>query len=204
MSSRRSRNSGYLVLWFLGVMVIVTALLVLNRPYDLQGAAIRGLAIFGYLAVFSSILSTAYLRQLVRFFGRSFVKVHHVAAISGLIAITLHPIVVAFGYGAGFLLPQFGSLRIFLQWGGSVAYILLAIAASAARVRKGIPAFWRAVHNLAFLAYVMATVHAALIGSDGTQTVVRIALVIMALIVVFVFVQKRREGAVRRQRAASR
>lgn len=44
------------------------------RPIDF---AVRLPALVGYLTVFAAALTSAYLRQMVRWFGRPFMTIHH-------------------------------------------------------------------------------------------------------------------------------
>ncbi|MBN1639772.1 MAG: hypothetical protein JXA09_00960 [Anaerolineae bacterium] len=204
----KPKNTRYLVL--LGVVsLLITVGLISLDPLPSQGSAsallIRAAALWGYQAVFLSILSSLYLRELVRFFGRPFVKVHHVVAVGGLVLITVHPLTVALrAASAAVFLPRFDSFRVFLTLGGRVAWPLIVIATLAALFRRRLKVSWRFVHLLNYVAFLLASVHAALIGTtfvgQGIRHIVlRIVVGAMAASTILVFVQKRRVTA-KRQR----
>lgn len=184
---------GFLVV---GLAIAAEAWSVAGRPIDW---AIRSAALLGYQLVFLSIISSAYVVPLVRLFGRPFIKLHHLVAVTGLVLITLHPIGVAYDVGsAGVFVPDVSSVRAFLALGGRPAWYLIAIAALVAFLRRPIGPAWRVIHPLSYLAFILATVHANLIGTNMQPAVPRILSVLMSLAVVAVFVRRR----VPRRRAA--
>ena len=192
MPSRRAKNTVYLVL---GAIALVTLALVVvavrPRPTPIYWL-IRGAALLAYLTIFLSILSSAYLAPLVRFFGRPFVKVHHVASISGLVAMLVHPLSLAWSGGSlSVFVPRFDSVRVFLSLAGRVVWPLVGIAALAAWLRKPIGRRWRTIHTLNYLAFWLATAHAILSGTNFQGWVMRILAILLALITVAVLVKKR-------------
>jgi hypothetical protein len=192
MPSRKRKNTHYLVLWGLLVLALAAAIIALRPPPAPIDWLIRGAALVGYMTIFTSILSSAYLVPLVRFFGRPFIKVHHVASITGLVAMLVHPIALAFKSGSlSVFVPRFDSLRIFLTLAGRVVWPLVAIAALAAWLRKPLGKNWRLVHYLNYLAFWLVTAHAILIGTNFQTWVMRGLAIVLALITVTVLVQKR-------------
>jgi DMSO/TMAO reductase YedYZ heme-binding membrane subunit len=201
MPSRRVKNTHYLVIGALALLALVVVIVALQpRPAPIYWL-IRGAALLGYLTIFLSILSSAYLIPLVRFFGRPFIKVHHVASITGLVAMLVHPIAIAINAGSlSVFVPQFASLRIFLTLAGRVVWPLAAIAALAAWLRKPLGKNWRLIHYLNYLAFWLVTAHAILIGSNFQGWVMRGLAIALALITVAVLIVKRlpRKKKVRR------
>jgi DMSO/TMAO reductase YedYZ heme-binding membrane subunit len=197
--ARKTQARGPIYLIAIGVVAAaLTAALLLLRPYGSPFSWLaRGAALLGYLAVFFSILSSAYIRWLVGFFGRPFIRVHHVLSISGLILIGLHPVGVMLDWGsARVLFPRFDSLRGFLQWGGPPALYLIGVASLTAALRRLVGKPWRAIHFLNYIAFLLATFHATMLGTEftgsGAQSVIaRILAILMAVAVVATFVQKR-------------
>ena len=192
MPSKRVKNTHYLVLGGLALVALV-ALVVATQPRPAPIYwLIRGAALLGYLTIFVSILSSVYLVPLVRFFGRPFVKVHHVASITGLVAMLVHPLSIAWNSGTlSVFVPRFDSLRVFLTLAGRVVWPLVAIAALAAWLRKPLGKNWRTIHYLNYLAFWLVTAHAILIGSNFQSWVMRGLAIVLALITVAVLVQKR-------------
>jgi hypothetical protein len=189
----KSGKTWYLILIGIVALILVSGLISL-RPYGTPlNWLIRGAALMGYLAIFQSVLSSAYMRQIYRIFGRPFVKVHHVLSVTGLVLVTLHPLGAAIDAGSlKVFLPKFDSWGIFLQLGGRPAWYLIAAASLAAVLRKTIGRTWRTIHFLNYLAFLLVTVHAIMIGTDLQHTIVKAVSVALALVVVVIFIQKRR------------
>ncbi len=191
------------VLWVIALMTVaITVSAELTTPMTSPlVATIRGLALTGYQLVFWAILSSAYVPRLVRFFGRPFIKVHHLVAITGLVCVTLHPILVAVdSRSVGVFLPRFDSAQVFLQLGGRPAWYLIALAVVVAFLRQRIGGGWRAVHALNYLAFALATVHANLLGGNFRSPVLRVGSWVLLAVLLAVFVRRR----VRARRPMSR
>lgn len=204
----KPKNTRYLVLIGVVSLLITLGLLSLD-PLQAQDSwlawLVRGAALLGYWSVFLSILSSAYLRELVRFFGRSFVKVHHAAAVTGLVLIGLHPVAVAINTSSiAVFVPRFGSLLTFLSLGGRLAWYLIGIASLAALLRTRLKRAWRAIHYLNYIAFFLASAHASLLGTtfrgQGARAIIlKVVVGLLSLVVVYVFVRKR-QGTKRRRR----
>jgi methionine sulfoxide reductase heme-binding subunit len=199
----KSGRIWYLVALGVALLIVVLAVNVLGprgRPIDL---VIRSAATLGYTGVFLAALSSTYIRELTRFFGTPFIKVHHDVAVTSLILLTVHPLGVAIRSGTlAVFVPDFGSWFGFFLFGGRQAWYLLGIAAlvALATVRRRLPRSWRTIHMLNYLAFAFGTVHAWLIGTNFQGVVGRAVLGLMTLIMVLAFIQKRQQMA----RVASR
>jgi DMSO/TMAO reductase YedYZ heme-binding membrane subunit len=171
------------------LVAILIALQPFGRPLDW---GIRAAALLGYLAIFLAVISSAYMRELFLWLGRSFIKVHHIVSLTGLALVTLHPLGVAVrSADPRVFLPDFSSPYRFLSLGGRAAWYLIGAAVLAARFRKRIKQTWRVVHYLNYIAFFLATAHAIMIGTDFVSLVMRSVAVVMGLAIVGVFVQKR-------------
>ena len=184
-------------IWLLAVgglvaVALIVLLVVSHQSGSPLSRAIRSAALLGYLSVFLSILSSAFLRKLVRFFGRPFVKIHHIATVTGLVMITLHPLgVAAQGLGPQVLVPRTDSWRSFFSLGGIPAWYLIVVASLAALLRASVGQRWRIIHFLNYLAFLLATIHAFLIGTEFQYLWLRVAAAMMGAGVIAVFVLKR-------------
>jgi len=189
---RRLRNAWVLVL-VLVVPLVITTVVELSRLEGLPlNWLIRAFALLGYQFIFLAILSSAFLRELVRFFGRPFITLHHIVSVSGLVLISLHPIGVAYEQASlAVFLPRFDSLRLFLTLGGRPAWYLLFLAVLAAFLRQVIGKGWRWVHLLNYVAFLLGTAHANLIGTNFQDLGPRVGSIVMALAVVAVLVRRR-------------
>jgi predicted ferric reductase len=146
----------------------------------------------GYVAIFLAIVSSAYVRELYRLLGRPFLWEHHVVSISGLILIALHPLALAVETAnAAVFVPRFDSWLVFWQLGGRPALYLVAVASLAALLRKRWRRGWRTIHVLNYVAFLLGTVHAVLIGTDFGQPFLRLVPIAMALVAVGVFIRRR-------------
>lgn len=189
---RKSRKTWPLVLAGLVALILVGTSIAL-RPYGTPlHWAIRGCALLGYLAIFLAIIISAYMRQMVRVFGRPFIQIHHILSVTGLVLVTLHPLGVAWDYGSlGVFVPLLDSWVVFLRWGGRPAWYLIGVASLAAVLRQTFRQNWRTVHILNYLAFFLATVHAILLGTDFQSLIMKALPLAMSLVVVAIFIQKR-------------
>jgi len=206
--ARRVRRTWPVVLAGSVALVLVGGVIALQPFVTPVFWAIRTCALLGYLFIFGAIVISAYMGQMVRTFGRPFVQVHHMLSVTGLVLVTLHPLAVAMSFGGlKVFIPVFGSWAEFLRWGGPPAWYLIGAAALAALLRNSLRQQWRTIHLLNYLAFLLASIHAILLGSDFQPTGMKAIPVVLALVVVGVLVQKRREQRQlqqRRQQARSR
>jgi predicted ferric reductase len=191
--------------WYIAGLGIVSLLIVivlelLAASGSLLGLVARGAAMLGYLFVFYASLSSLFLRRLVKFFGRSFVKTHHLLSVTALVLLFIHPLSVALqARDAAVFIPSFASWYLFWAYAGRVAFYLLAIAALVALYRTKLRDSWRYIHWLNYVAFIFATVHGLLIGTDFQFLLVRIVAILMAVGVAVAFVVKRRQLAARKK-----
>ena len=59
-------------------------------------------------------------------------------------------------------------------------------------LRKTVGRNWRTIHFLNYVAFLLITVHANMIGTDFQHTIVKAVSVALALMIVAIFIQKRR------------
>ncbi|MBC7235030.1 MAG: hypothetical protein H5T69_04260 [Chloroflexi bacterium] len=198
MAKRKAQNSWVLGVVLASALILVAILLAVEPSFSALHGLLRAAGVMGYLAVFLSILSSAYLRELVKFFGRSFVQTHHILSLTALGLLVVHPLSAVFFSGtARVLVPNLSSLRNFVTRGGAPALYLLILAALAAW-RRWPKTGWRVVHYLTYLAFLLGTAHAILLGTDGRFLVVRIVAILMAIAAVLVFVRRHYPAAQRK------
>jgi methionine sulfoxide reductase heme-binding subunit len=189
---KRGRVS-YLVA--IGLALLIIAIL-LDLNVEERGALnviIRVAALMAYWIVFLSIISSHYMRELVRYFGQSFVKIHHMGTITALILMTVHPVGVAIRAASlSVFVPVLASWYEFLYFGGRQALYLFLLAALVAWLRGVWKKTWRPLHWLAYLAFWFATAHGILIGANMGTPLLQAISIAMASATVAVFVLKRR------------
>ena len=183
------------------LLLIAVALAATGADDGILGVIIRATGLLAYVTSFLAIVSAPFVRPLVRYFGRSFVKTHHAASISALVLMVLHPVALAIRQGSlSVFVPATSSWRLFFLLGGRQALYLFLVAALAAVLRAAWKGAWRQIHWLNYLAFWFATVHGILIGSNLSGPVLRVVAIIMAAITVLVLARKRLP---RRQRRAT-
>ena len=189
-------RNGYFFLGIIASLLIISGSIVGVTPSPspfTSGIRFAGLAGFVLLAV--TAIMTPWSREIYRNFGISFVKFHHIFAISGLILITLHPVFLAMRLmNASVFLPWFGSFQEFLVLAGRPALILIYIAVAGVLLRRLIPSYWRAVHALIWVALILAIIHGDMIGTDMKNPAMFLIFNGLAVVAVGAFVLKRVKG----------
>jgi sulfoxide reductase heme-binding subunit YedZ len=191
---------------YLGAIVLVAAVLVFFLQFSQPAAApinwvIRVAALLGYFCIFGAIVASATMRQMVRLFGRPFIKVHHTLSIAGLVLATIHPLAVAWQVlSLKVFIPAVDSWYTFFALGGRPAWYLLGIGSLVAVLRGVIGKNWKLLHYLNYVAFWLATIHGVLIGADVQNWAMRAVFGAMALSALGIFVQKRL-GARRQKRS---
>jgi predicted ferric reductase len=170
------KKEGYFVLsGILGLIVLVIVLFSLNNPTtDWFRFFIRLCSLLGLVALFVSSILTPFQKELYKIFKRPFIKIHHVSAITGLVLITMHPVLFAIdvmikesiGQGFAVFLPKFETALIFWELAGRPALILIYLGLIGVLLRRKIKNYWRWLHTLNYLALIFGVVHGILIGSD--------------------------------------
>jgi len=198
-----SSASRRLRIWIVLAIALLACLILyalFRTPAPWARRLVRAAALFGYSSIFLTILSHEYMRDMKRLFGQTFLKVHHVLAVVGLVLIVLHPLTLALlTQNPSVFVPRFDSLDLFLTLGGRPALYLFLIAVLAALLRRRIRNVWRFVHWLNYVAFGLAFVHGLRMGPDASQGLLALVWVAMFAVVLLVFLRKRlgRRGAVR-------
>lgn len=190
--SRKSKNTWVLILCGAVALLLTVGIVALDRLYTPLDGVIRVGALLGYLGVFLAALSSNYMRELTRYFGRSFITVHHIVSVTALVALTVHAVSVAWQMRAATaFLPSFASWRLFFALGGRPAFWLLAITSLTALFRTAIGKNWKVIHWLNYVVFALGTIHAQMIGSSFVHLSIRIVAWVMLAVLLGVFVWKR-------------
>jgi DMSO/TMAO reductase YedYZ heme-binding membrane subunit len=197
-------------IWFLVLIGVVLLALILvlvgaSEPPNAMNWIIRTAALVGYVSLFGAILASAYLREMIKLFGRPFLKVHHGVSIAAWVAILVHPLTLAYRAASlNVFVPDLSSWDIFLTLGGRPGWWLVLIATGVALVRGRIGRGWKVLHSLNYIAFWLITAHAILIGTSFQSTAMRVLAIIMALVVLYVLVKRRMDEAERARRRRER
>lgn len=184
-------------------LVLVLLVLLLSGVNNWTRGIIRAGALLAYLCVFMASLSSMFMKEIVKRVGQPFMQVHHTWVIAGLVGMIIHTTVFAWEAGtAAVFVPRFDSLEIFLRNGGRPALILFAFTSLTAVFRAAIGKNWKLLHWLNYLAFILATAHAWLIGTSFESWVLKVlgALMAAALVVIFVLKRARKPPSKKRKR----
>jgi methionine sulfoxide reductase heme-binding subunit len=180
----------------LAVTVLLAAVLLsVARTPPLYTVA-RGAGLVGYQFVALAVISSAFMRPLVRLYRKPFVTLHHWISVTGLVLLIIHPLLLAYlNNNLGIFVTAFTvtAWQDFFRFGGAPALYLLLIGSLAAtrRLREG-NRFWRYIHWLNYVALIIGTAHAVMLGTSVAATPwVRWIAYLMAAAAVVVYLVKR-------------
>ncbi len=182
--------------YFIGVIIALYAwvtILFFAKPLDPKDYFIQLSVLIGFTSLFLAAVITPFMKQVYQMFGTSFIKIHHIFSIIGIVLITVHPISIAIIYTApDAFIPKFDSWIVFWQLAGRPALYLIYIAVAAVLLRKYLPAkAWRFLHGLNYVALVFGYFHGLLIGDDFKNQWVMITFTAMLVILFEVLIYKR-------------
>ncbi len=150
----------------------------------------RFAGIFGYLTIFLAIITSEYMTKMKKISGLPFLRAHHHLARIGILLILIHPFTfVLQGRGIQIFSP-ISPTNIFIALGGRPALYLFLLAAGIALYRKKYKN-WRKIHYFSYLAFLLVTVHALMLGDDFELIIMRILAITMAVTVIAIFIHKR-------------
>jgi DMSO/TMAO reductase YedYZ heme-binding membrane subunit len=173
------------------VQLFAIVLTVAQTPGPALWTLVRTLALVGFVTLFWAIVSSEYMRELRKVFGRPFLKIHHTLTVIAWVLIVAHPAsYAALAGSADVFVPIFTPLNSLLQWAGRPALYLFGLATLAGLLRKSVKAYWKYVHKLNYVAFLLVFVHAWLIGTDLSSTLLRILWAAMAAVVLWFALRK--------------
>ncbi|MFX1508043.1 MAG: ferric reductase [Promethearchaeota archaeon] len=193
--------------------LVAIELIILGPPVgDLIYLILRFCAIVGIICLFMASLMTPFQRELRKIFGRSFIQIHHAYTITGLILVTLHPLLFALDLSLinqrlEFLVffPDFG-VR-FWELAGRPALILFYITFFTALYRNVsiLPKYWKYIHYINYLGLTFGVIHANLIGTNVKASLPLFLLINGLLIISYgVLIYKRYQNYQRKKRIQAR
>ncbi len=174
------------------LLIFVIILYFVSRQTDqLLQMIDRISGLFGYLFLFLALLSSEYMKQIKKIFGKGFIKVHHQLGRLSVLLMLIHPIAFAFEKGSVLVfVPVFSPLEQFLELAGRPALYILLIGIFAGVYRKKMVKSWKKFHYLIYPGFFMVFIHAWFIGTDLQYPLMQALWVSMLLIAVGVFVHK--------------
>ncbi|MBN1216274.1 MAG: ferric reductase-like transmembrane domain-containing protein [Candidatus Lokiarchaeota archaeon] len=188
MSTKRNR-----ILLIIGNILVIILLIIKILPSEnIFDGIIRFAALYGFICLFIATILTLYLPKIYKIFGKTFIKIHHIYSILGLILVTIHPIAFAIEQlDITVFIPIFYPWIDFWKLAGRPALILIYLAIVAVILRKKISKIWRYLHSLNYIAILFAYIHGALIGTDFQDPFIFITFTIFSSLVILTLLYKR-------------
>jgi len=180
----------YTLILFLYLVPII--IIFINGFDDFFQFSRRITALVGIASLFIAILLSLLVRKSRQIFGVAYLKVHHFFSITGIVLITLHPVIMAIDFGTSrIFIPDFSSWNAFLVNAGRPALYLIYIATIAAIMRRNIVKHWRYIHSLLYVAFIFGAIHGILSGSDLRHPALYGLYLAMIITVMIIFLYKR-------------
>ncbi len=191
ISVKGASNKPFYSIYGIILLIIVFIIyIILQTPEEPIVMLRRFAGMFGYLTMFLAIASSEYMAKIKKISGMPFMKAHHNLARIGILLILIHPLTFALeGRGIQILSP-ISPANIFIALGGRPAFYLFLLAAGIAIYRKKY-GNWRKVHYLSYLAFLLVSIHAPMIGADFRFNMMKVLALAMAVTVIAIFIDKR-------------
>lgn len=181
---RRAGGVWLLVVVFAVALALAALPLLLTPAVGTLRLVRRAAPLLGYQALFLSIITAAAPAATRRWLGVRFEPLHHFLAKTGFLLLSAHAIAVALDFAtASVLLPQWHSLRAFLQWGGSPAWCFIFAGLVTAYLPRVFRRAWRPVHLLTYPAFYLASAHGLMLGIDLQRPLAKAAILAMVVAV---------------------
>jgi predicted ferric reductase len=188
----------YLIYGIILLVIVFITYIILQTPEEPIVMLRRFAGTFGYLTLFLAIITSEYMTKIKKITGLPFMKAHHNLARIGILLILIHPFTfVLQGRGIQIFSP-ISPTNIFIALGGRPALYLFLVAAGIAIYRKKYRN-WRKVHYLSYLAFLLVSIHAPMIGADFRFNIMRVLVLAMAVTVIAVFIDKRSTSGQKRK-----
>mgnify|MGYP006289436667 CR=1 FL=1 len=164
----------------------------LNPSQDIAFSLIRLCALLGFVSMAVAVIMTPFAVQLYQLFGKTFVKLHHLFALLGLILITLHPVILAIRvFNILVFVPVFDEWFAFWALAGRPALILIYIGVAAGFLRNQLKNSWKKIHALLYIALFFGLIHGTLIGDSFQNPLIIVLFYVLFIAVVLAFAYKR-------------
>lgn len=161
-------------------------------PYENEyQLGIRVTGLVGFASLFASVIFIDFLVEIDEN-GKKKLLYHHLFSIIGIVLITLHPVILAIDKAnLAVFIPKFNSWMSFWKLAGSLSLILLYIGFLSGVLIRLYKKSYKLVHMIVYIALFFGLVHEYLIGTDFQNPFVTIVFVLLYLMAVYIFINKR-------------
>ncbi len=171
------------------LVVVLRSLLV--SPSSLPYVLVRAAALFAYITLFWTIVSSEYVREVKRLFGLPYLNLHHHLSRVAWALIIVHPLSYALTIGDfGVFVPILSPWSVLITWAGRPALYLFLVATLAAVLRARNKRYWKYLHKLNYVAFLLIFVHSWRLGQDLGDTWLRAVWAAMAVTILLVALHK--------------
>ena len=168
------RRSLFLIL-LISPYVLVLGIILSTHPSEILNTGLRICGLLGFLSLSMGVIMNLLKKEIKTILGQPFLNIHHVFVLTGLVLITIHPMLFALTVSDfSVFIPDTSSILSFLTNGGRVAIILIYIGFLAAIFRSALKGSWMQIHRIMYLALILGIIHANLLGQDLVDPVIRI------------------------------
>ncbi|PKL59640.1 MAG: hypothetical protein CVV33_06795 [Methanomicrobiales archaeon HGW-Methanomicrobiales-4] len=158
-----------------------------------MSTGLRFCGLFGFLSLSLGAIMNLLKKEIKTTLGQPFINVHHIFVLTGLVLITIHPVLFALSIrDFSVFIPDTSSVLSFLTNGGRVAIILIYIGFLAAVFRSALKGRWVQIHRFMYLALIFGVIHANLLGQDLSDPIIRILYNVLAGVVILTGILKMR------------
>lgn len=163
------------VLLLMSPYILVSGIIMNTHPGDVLNTGLRLCGLFGFLSLSLGACMNLLKKEIRTTLGQPFIHVHHIFVLTGLVLITIHPVLFALSISSfSVFIPVTSSVLSFLANGGRVAILLIYIGFLAAVFRSVLKGRWVQIHRIMYLALILGVIHANLLGEDLPDPVIRI------------------------------
>ena len=180
---------------FIGIcFLFFLQLIILAFQFPSENAyqlGIRVTGLVGFASLFASVIFSDFFIEIDEC-GKKKLLYHHLFSIIGIILITLHPILLAIDKADfSIFFPKFDSWVVFWELAGRPSLILIYIGFVSGVLIRLYKKSYKMVHVIVYIALFFGLVHGYLIGTDFHNPFVTIVFVLLFLISMYIFIDKR-------------
>ena len=189
--SKGASNKPFYSIYGIILLIIVFIIyIILQTPEEPIVMLRRFAGTFGYLTLFLAIVTSEYMVKIKKISGLPFMKAHHNLARIGILLTLIHPLTFVLQGRSVRIFSPISQANIFIALAGRPAFYLFLLAAGIAIYRKKYRN-WRKVHYLSYLAFLLVSIHALMIGTDFRFNMMKVLAFAMAVTVIAIFIDKR-------------
>ena len=180
---------------FIGIcLLLFLELIILAFQFpseDVYQLGIRITGLVGFASLFVSVIFSDFFIEIDEN-GKKKLLYHHLFSIIGIVLITIHPLLLAIDKAnLAVFIPKLHSWMSFWKLAGRPALILLYVGFVSGFLIRLYKKSYKLVHVIVYIALFFGLVHGFLIGTDFRNPFVTIVFVLLFLIAIYIFIDKR-------------